>query len=101
MGKLETYQCDSPGCGQIKTKCNHWFITVTSTDVKPQWITFYPLQDNENMLTQNQPYIKVYCSRECAQKALEAFFNSLTRQDTSALEHGNLGESVDAENCRR
>lgn len=73
MAKVTTYTCDRPGCDQINQKTGGWIIAVRSKDR----LYFIPLDKHETVLEQKGKEAKVLCSRDCAQKMLDAYLNDL------------------------
>jgi hypothetical protein len=75
MGRLNTFICDRPNCREVKKETNNWYMYVTSEDR----IAFLPLTSNERLLDVHEAHetVGLVCSKECAQKILEAYLDSI------------------------
>lgn len=63
MAKVNTFECDLPGCKALKKEANHWWVV----DADDSTFMAYPMTPDVAL----NPHSKTYCGQEHAQKAFE------------------------------
>lgn len=68
MAQVTTFNCDNPGCKEVKKDCNHWWIVNTKGGV----FHLFPLGDH---VAKGE---EIACSYDCVIKILARYMGSVT-----------------------